>query len=656
MLIFSNFTFARPSFVSQNLGGFVQRELEVGYPEVGGVRPEDTSIGLPTYVKYIFNFSLGIAGLIVFIVLVYGGFRYLTSAGNPTKMGDARDQIFAAFLGLAVLVGSYLILTTINPQLVFLGIPERVILPEEPLIRPEPKEKEILYYTEISIGGLVEELFSEERTEKIKDVSEKLKNKSEEVKTLSEELEALTDACSCSLCDHGDCDIGSCYGNQNCVSNCQCVGEPYGENDPCTGAGRRAINRKKEELRMAIGEAEDGKGSKYWQEQLDVEINGSPEEAKEEEKVIGFRQVYEDLESAEGLVKECSLSSNTKGNNQILLGYNNFWQYREALEKEQKIKGVEPEYPFDYVSSENSYYLATFYCAEIFQPSLPEISWTEDFEQVELEVSDSTEEMICGDEIAIGETVDNAEELAKKMLVELDNINNNALAQIEAIERLVESAEECGCNNCVSDMVTTNDCCDWQCIECCPPPEEEEEDWEQFPPGGRWWEFWMLKPLIIYAAEEDCEYGCCDSSCSYEYCSSCSCVCLGHPNPEAIGIAVSQIQNNYSEIEMSFSNLKNLIEEKEIGDELKISEIFKNLNVAQNQLGPCYNSEETQRKLGTEKVLWRELYDCSTLKQYKGWGVTFYNEEGKEITECYGASQAEPDIFDNFLCCQTEMF
>lgn len=73
---------------------------------------------LPAYVGYIFNFAVGVAGLIAFLSLVYGGVRYLTSGGNPSAMSDANDQIFSALIGLLIILGSFLLLTTINPQLV----------------------------------------------------------------------------------------------------------------------------------------------------------------------------------------------------------------------------------------------------------------------------------------------------------------------------------------------------------------------------------------------------------------------------------------------------------------------------------------------------------------------------------------------------------
>ena len=95
-------------------------DLEVPLPETGGGQITTAPI-LPDYVKYIFNFSIGIAGLIAFLMLVYGGFRYLTSAGNPSAMSDANSQIFASLIGLIVILGVWLLLTTINPQLIVLN-------------------------------------------------------------------------------------------------------------------------------------------------------------------------------------------------------------------------------------------------------------------------------------------------------------------------------------------------------------------------------------------------------------------------------------------------------------------------------------------------------------------------------------------------------
>lgn len=116
-------------FLFSLLGSFVlsaERKLEVEYPKVG---EEELPLKptLPEYIKYIFKFSLIIAAVAAFAILIYGGFRYLTSAGSPEAIKDAKSWMFGGILGLVLLLCSYLILTTINPEL---------ISPKEPEVKP----------------------------------------------------------------------------------------------------------------------------------------------------------------------------------------------------------------------------------------------------------------------------------------------------------------------------------------------------------------------------------------------------------------------------------------------------------------------------------------------------------------------------------------
>jgi len=119
-----------------SLAGFAfaqDRELEIKYPEIEGEQPEQVTTPVPEYFKYIFNFLIWISGLIALVVLVYAGFQYFTSAGNPEAMNDAKNRIGAALLGLLILFGSYLILTTINPELIVFHLPRlRPIISELP--------------------------------------------------------------------------------------------------------------------------------------------------------------------------------------------------------------------------------------------------------------------------------------------------------------------------------------------------------------------------------------------------------------------------------------------------------------------------------------------------------------------------------------------
>jgi hypothetical protein len=72
-------------------------------------------------VKYFYEWGIFIGGLAVLVSLLIGGFLYLTSVGNPTRMAEAKDRIFSALIGLVLLFAIYLILRTINPDLTVLG-------------------------------------------------------------------------------------------------------------------------------------------------------------------------------------------------------------------------------------------------------------------------------------------------------------------------------------------------------------------------------------------------------------------------------------------------------------------------------------------------------------------------------------------------------
>ena len=82
------------------------------------------STGTPAgYIARLYQFGLMIAGLAAFGSIIYGSLLYVLSAGNIGSQQDARDQITQAILGLALLFGAYLILYTINPNLVSLANP-----------------------------------------------------------------------------------------------------------------------------------------------------------------------------------------------------------------------------------------------------------------------------------------------------------------------------------------------------------------------------------------------------------------------------------------------------------------------------------------------------------------------------------------------------
>ncbi|MCD6114751.1 hypothetical protein J7J74_00460 [bacterium] len=99
--------------------------LEVSYPTLvpGVAPPRSVQTYLPNYIRYLYTGAIALGGLIAFSSLLLGGGKYLTSAGNPAQMKDARDQILSAFLGLILILGSYLLVNLVNPEITELRLP-----------------------------------------------------------------------------------------------------------------------------------------------------------------------------------------------------------------------------------------------------------------------------------------------------------------------------------------------------------------------------------------------------------------------------------------------------------------------------------------------------------------------------------------------------
>lgn len=93
------------------------RKLETNWPP----SPANTKLTrcstLPDLIKYFYEWGLAIAGILTFFSLIVGGVFYLSSAGNPGAMKEATDRIYSAILGLLLVLGSWLILNAINPEL-----------------------------------------------------------------------------------------------------------------------------------------------------------------------------------------------------------------------------------------------------------------------------------------------------------------------------------------------------------------------------------------------------------------------------------------------------------------------------------------------------------------------------------------------------------
>lgn len=88
--------------------GTIDLGLTVGGEDIGEV------IGLGTRdirltIASIINVFMGLLGIIAVVIILYGGFIWMTAAGNEERVEKARKMIVAGVIGLAIILSAYAI-------------------------------------------------------------------------------------------------------------------------------------------------------------------------------------------------------------------------------------------------------------------------------------------------------------------------------------------------------------------------------------------------------------------------------------------------------------------------------------------------------------------------------------------------------------------
>lgn len=73
--------------------------------EEGGLGAADSD----TAIKGIINTVLGFLGLIALVVILLGGFKWMTSGGNDEKVKKAKATLMAGITGLVIVLAAYVI-------------------------------------------------------------------------------------------------------------------------------------------------------------------------------------------------------------------------------------------------------------------------------------------------------------------------------------------------------------------------------------------------------------------------------------------------------------------------------------------------------------------------------------------------------------------
>jgi hypothetical protein len=86
----------------------------IPFQNIQGLYPRNG--GMPAFVNGLIAFAIGISGVVVVVMIVVGGFTYVTEASGMGK-NKGKELIADSLIGLVLLLGATALLNTINPEL-----------------------------------------------------------------------------------------------------------------------------------------------------------------------------------------------------------------------------------------------------------------------------------------------------------------------------------------------------------------------------------------------------------------------------------------------------------------------------------------------------------------------------------------------------------
>lgn len=88
------------------------------------------SYNLTSYLSGILKLLIALGGALAILMAIIGGTQYVAAGIQPSAKEDAKHRIENAFIGLALILSSYLILNSINPKLVAFNLMLEKVTPK----------------------------------------------------------------------------------------------------------------------------------------------------------------------------------------------------------------------------------------------------------------------------------------------------------------------------------------------------------------------------------------------------------------------------------------------------------------------------------------------------------------------------------------------
>jgi len=90
------------------------QDLGIQYGSATGLGNQDVR----TTVARIIRTAMGLLGIVAVVIILIGGFKWMTAGGNDEQTGEAKKWIFSGIIGLAIILSAYALATYVINSLV----------------------------------------------------------------------------------------------------------------------------------------------------------------------------------------------------------------------------------------------------------------------------------------------------------------------------------------------------------------------------------------------------------------------------------------------------------------------------------------------------------------------------------------------------------
>ncbi|MDD2758451.1 MAG: pilin [Patescibacteria group bacterium] len=88
-------------------------DLGLSYGAATGLSSTDVR----TTVARIIRVAMGLLGIVAVVIILIGGFKWMTAGGNEEQVGEAKKWIFSGVIGLVIILSAYALASFIITQL-----------------------------------------------------------------------------------------------------------------------------------------------------------------------------------------------------------------------------------------------------------------------------------------------------------------------------------------------------------------------------------------------------------------------------------------------------------------------------------------------------------------------------------------------------------